>query len=186
MTGAANAMNRLRLPSSFVVYGTRKKQSLRLRAENEAMARVQLEKLVSWRTIPEPTQKEIGERLKKFQGVRIAFTVNTGDAEGLAFGTQIAAIAIYADWSILGFAPVADLGHFRTGVRITTTGDDNTRNASDALTAELNHLHFDAVRSPEIDPRTTDPHKRPLLYVFVGMRPQAIPNIVSKAIAAQR
>jgi hypothetical protein len=94
--------------------GENKKEAerLRLRAENEAMARVQLEKLVSWRTIPEPAQKEIGERLKKFQGVRIAFTVNTGDAEGLAFGTQMAAIAIYADWSIVGFAPVADLGHF--------------------------------------------------------------------------
>jgi hypothetical protein len=155
-------------------------------AEDEKMARVQLQKLVAWRTITATQQKEIAVRLRRFSGVRIAFTTNAGDPEGLAFGTQIAAIAMEAGWSIIAFAPVEDLGHFRTGVRITTTGDDTTRHASDALTRELNGLKFNAVRSPEIDPRSTDPLKRPLMYVFVGLRPQAIPNQVSKAIAAQK
>jgi hypothetical protein len=93
---------------------------------------------------------------------------------------------VEAGWNIVAFAPVTNLGSFRTGVSITTTGDRNTLDASDALTAELNLLNFDATRSPEIDPRSTDPLKQPLLYVFVQLRPQAIPNAVSKAIAAQK
>lgn len=155
--------------------------------EHERLARVELQKLVAWRTITPEQQKEIGARLKRhFPEVRVAFSVNAGDPEGFAFGTQIAAIAIEAGWNIVAFAPVMNLGHFETGVRITTTGDTNTLHASDTLTHELTALGFDATRSPEIDPRTTDPLKTPLLYVFVGLRPQTIPNQVSKAIASTK
>jgi hypothetical protein len=69
---------------------------------------------------------------------------------------------------------------------VTATGDKNTIDASDALTAELNELHLDAKRSPDIDPRATDPLKQPLLYVMVDLRPQAIPNVISNAIAAKK
>ena|ERR1700675_2762893 len=152
--------------------------------EDERLARVELQKLVAWRTITPEQQKQIGARLKgRFPGVRIAFTVNAGDPEGLAFGTQIAATALEAGWNIVTFAPITHLGGFETGVKITTTGDAITLHASDALTHELNVLGFDAVRSPQIDPRDTDPLKGPLLYVFVGLRPQTIPNEVSRAIA---
>jgi hypothetical protein len=160
-------------------------EGLKKQAEDEKLARVELQKLVSWRTIPEEKQREIGVRLKRFKGIRIGFTVNQGDSEGLAFASQIAGIALNAGWSIVSFVPLLDLGHFRTGVRLTTTGDVNTRDASDALTRELNSVGFAATRSSEIDPRQTDPLKRPLMYVEVGLRPQAIPNAVSKAIASQ-
>jgi hypothetical protein len=126
-------------------------------AEQEKLARVELQKLVEWRTITPEQQKKIAARLKRFPKVRIAFTVNAGDPEGFAFATQIAEVAVEAGWNIVAFAPVTNLGSFRTGVSITTTGDRNTLDASDALTAELNLLNFDATRSPEIDPRSTDP-----------------------------
>lgn len=151
------------------------------KAEDERLARVELQKLVAWRTIPEEKQKEIAARLKRFPGVRIAFTVNAGDPEGFAFGTQIASIAIEAGWQIIGFSPITHLGAFRTGLTVTTTGDRNAMDASNALVRELNVLHFGATRWPEIDPRTDT-----LLYVNVHLRPQAIPNKVSEAIANQK
>jgi len=152
--------------------------------EDERLARVELQKLVEWRTITSEQQKEIAARLKRFPKVRIAFTVNAGDPEGFAFGTQIASVAINAGWNIVAFAPITNLGSFQTGVTITTTGDENTLHASDALTEELNRLNFSAKRSPEIDTRPTDPLKQPLLYVFVNLKPQAISNAVSRDIAA--
>ena len=164
----------------------READSLRKQAEDEGLARVQLEKLVGWRTITPKQQRQIGSRLKAFPGIRIAFTFNAGDPEGLAFATQIASTAIEANWGIIAFAAVTNLGRPRTGVEVTTTGDRNTMDASDALVHELNRLHFAATRSPEIDPRTTDPLRRPLMYVLVNLRPQAVPNKVSQAIAAQK
>jgi hypothetical protein len=154
--------------------------------EAERLARVELEKLVSWRSISLEKRNEIGLRLKKFKGIRIAFTVNAGDPEGFAFATQIADVALQADWQIVAFAPVTNLGGFQTGVRVTTTGDKTSMDASLALVGELKALHFAAERSPEIDTRPTDPLKRQLVYVFVELRPQAVPNEVSKTIATQK
>jgi|SRR5579863_6875178 len=152
-------------------------EGLHKEAESERLARIELQKLVAWRTINTTERDEIARRLKKYSGVRIAFTINAGDPEGFSFGTQMASVAIRAGWSVVAFAPILNLGQFRTGVHITTTGDKLTRDATDALIKELNRLHFDAVRSPEIDAR-----EQPLMYVFVELRPQAIPNEISNAI----
>jgi len=141
-------------------------------AEGEQLARVQLQRLVTWRTLTPAQQTEIGAQLRKYAGIRFAVTVNAGDPEGFSFASQIAtALRNGAKWDLVAFAPVMNLGGFKIGVTITTTGDANTMSASDALTHELLARGFDAVRSPEIDPRETDPLKRPLLYINVQLKP---------------
>jgi hypothetical protein len=89
--------------------------NLNLLVEQERLARVELQKLVQWRTISPEQQKAIAARLKRFPGVRIAFSVNAGDPESFAFATEIATAAAEAGWSIIAFAPIVNLGAFRTG-----------------------------------------------------------------------
>jgi hypothetical protein len=109
--------------------------------------------------------------------------VNPGDPEGFAFATQIAALAVESGWRVTGIMPMLNMGSWRTGVNITATADEFTSGAAVALVTELHALQFDAVKEPE--PETGSPD-HPRMYVFVGLRPLAIPNEVSEAIAAQR
>jgi hypothetical protein len=142
------------------------------KAEEERIARVELQRLVSWRTIEPAHQQDAASRLNRFVGIRVGITFNAGDPEGYAFASQIASMIQFAGWEVVAFAPQASLGQTRTGIHVTTTGDSNSIRASDALVAEFAKMGFDALRSPEIDPRQTDPQKRPLVYVVVELKPQ--------------
>jgi len=151
-------------------------------AEDEHLARVQLEAKVAWRHLTEAQQKEIGSALgRRFaekQGLSLWFS--SGDTESAAFAGDIAK-ALIAAKSFLVQPPASILtvrasGKFGdpvrapdTGVQVQSTRHEQSRQLADAIIHELVLRGFDAVRQK--DP-PFDPDPAPKVWINVWPRPE--------------
>src|ERR1017187_6752156 len=135
-------------------------------AEDERLARVQLQKLAGWRTISAEQRRNIANSLRRFAGTTASFMVNVGDVEGIAFGAQIGTSLNLAGWET-GMSPVLKMGEQTFGLWVTSTRD--AQEAAGAVCQQLTKLKFDCSVRPEIDSR---PNVRArMMWIDVGLRP---------------
>jgi hypothetical protein len=140
------------------------------RAAVAERALLELQDRVAWRRLPKENQADIVSRLSRFSGQLVSLWYNVGDHEGALFASDIATLLQMAKWNV--FAPASLLSFagsgrrggtiIGTGVIVTSTGDEASRNASDAIINELLALGFDSSQSGRIEPRST-------LTVFINV-----------------
>lgn len=140
-------------------------------AEDERLARIQLQERVAWRTISPTDIARIGSKLRVHRGIRIAVSTLAGNEEAVSFAEDVGAIFTTARWSFLGVVPMGNLGVQRFGLRISTTRDDPTRTAAQDLKRALNKLGFNPGYE-ESDQVFNG--GGPGIYVFVELRPRVV------------
>jgi hypothetical protein len=138
-------------------------------AESERLARIEIEERVAWRRIPAEERSRIGSKLKRFSGQRASLWFNVGDVEGFTFISDIERALQGAGWSVLQPNSLMTMGSgpVETGVRVSSTEDEASRDASSALADELVALGFDAVQSSRVEKRAG-----PLVFVTVAVKPE--------------
>jgi len=125
-------------------------------AEEERIARLELEARVGWRRIGPSAQSEIAAHLAAFTGEPALVAYDLNDLEASSFASYIAATLHAANWEVaerlgvLGqFNPPGTNGHVFTGVLVWCTADERSRRAASALVEQLVSHGFDAVVSPD-------------------------------------
>jgi hypothetical protein len=151
--------------------------TLRKQAEDEHMARVRLQERVAWRTISPADIADIGTRLSVYRlsanpGIRVAVGTIADNDEAVSFSEDIADVLKAARWPFIGVQPYGHLGQQRFGLRISTTRDDPTRMAAQALRMELDALGFNPTYE-ESD--SVFNGGGPGVYVFIELRPRVVP-----------
>ncbi len=141
-------------------------------AEDERLARIQLEERVAWRTISPADIARIGSKLSVHRGIRIAVSTVAGNEEAVSFAGDVGAIFTTARWSFLGVVPMGNLGVQRFGLRIATTRDDLTRTAAQDLRKALDRLGFKPTYE-ESDQVFAGGGAG--IYVSVELRPRVVP-----------
>jgi hypothetical protein len=148
------------------------------KAEDERVARVQIEEGLAGRKLSPKDTKTLIDRLTRFRGeqpVIPAYAV--GDAEAAAFTWDIARALYAAKWAIFSPSSVVRLARagvpFESGVANLTTGveissTDSGRIAAKALFKVLSDCGFDAHLTPTLEPARDG--KR--IDVFVTTRPR--------------
>lgn len=143
--------------------------------ESERKARIELEEEYAPRRISAPERKRLASRLKPFAGQIVSTWFHAGDHEGFVFASDIASALSDAHWDVYAPASILDLAEsgrrgtttIPTGVTVSSTPDETSRNASDAIVRELLALGFDAQKSP-----ATDRKDAPVVTVTVESRPE--------------
>jgi hypothetical protein len=152
--------------------------TLRKRAEDEAMARVEIEQRVAWRRLTTKQQADIGLHLSKLPPQFVSVWYVGPDMECETFAGDIArALRATRTWAVGppgGLIQMAEGGSFKgpipdlvTGVTVVGTAADPTRAAADAIVKELLGLGFDAAMSPK-----TEKGNFPQIWVNVEHRPE--------------
>jgi hypothetical protein len=172
-------------------------ERLNKEAEDEQLARVELEDSIAWRRISPDKRLSIAARLRSHggQGQLAWLTYNMNDVESNDFGVDIAAALKLAHWIpsepealIKMFEGPVNLGthELPRGVVVTSTPDSSSENAARALVQELVNAGFDATSGPPV-PLGTSPgqavgvdilraagnlaEKRPTVFISVEPRP---------------
>jgi hypothetical protein len=161
---AANALDRA---------SANEKEAARLRklAEDERLARVELESKVAWRRIDPKAQSELASHLSRFAKEPALIAYNPNDVEASTFASDIALTLHAAKWDVTeplavlslreGPVPFGTNPRLPTGVLVWCTDDEASRTAATALVEQLSSRGFDAIISPErrnllgIHPTTT-------------------------------
>lgn len=161
-------------------YAALNKEAARLRkqAEDEAMARVEIEDRVAWRKLSDKQQLEINTRLIRFSGqyVTVMYTPRDDQEAGL-FSSDIKHVLGMAMWDttapqmrgdnpaggILASAPAS----IDTGVTVERTDDAASKRSSRALCDELIRNGFDCRVSPKFLGQF-----KPVVWVTVEHRPE--------------
>jgi len=146
-------------------------------AEGERLARVKIEERVAWRSLSAPQMTEVAMALKGFAGQVAVMAYNANDVEAEAFAMDIASSLVEANWHVSapqsmlilpeGPIPLANAHRLQTGVTVTSTTNNRSHQAADALVRELLTLGFDANRAATDDPRT-DAN----LFIMIDPRPK--------------
>ncbi len=176
---AATAEGRIALADQHAEEAKAKAEEFRLdiakankAAEDERMARVKLQERVAWRTISPTEIARIGSKLRIHQGIHIYVGTLAGNEEAVSFSEDIADIIKAAGWTFPGVTPYGNLGVQRTGLRISTTRDAQSRAAAMALRAELDQLGF-SPRYDEADKVTEGGGAG--IYVLIELRQRFVP-----------
>jgi hypothetical protein len=156
-------------------------QQLKIKAEDERLARVKVEAAVAFRQLTPQQKKQLGDDLARFKGlVGVSFWYQGNDAEAQLFGDDMAE-ALRARGAIV--QPPANILSLKasgkygdpivgadTGVTIQSTKVGAAPEFALALVKELNEMGFDAKRQtdPPFDKDTTSP----LVWVNVDVRPK--------------
>jgi len=132
---------------------------LRKTAEDERLARVELESKVAWRRLDSHTQSDAASHLIRFAKEPALIAYNTNDIEASTFASDIAAMLHVAKWDVpepLGMmimregpVPLGTNPHLPIGVLVWCTSDETSRRAATALVEQLSSRGFDAIISPE-------------------------------------
>lgn len=144
---------------------------LRKEAEDERMARFELEASVAWRRLTNGQQSEIKANIWLFAGEHAGLWYDAGNAEAVLFATDIEKALLAARWEaapprfFMG-GPIAG-GPLPTGVTISATSDKRSRNASEALQKVLCSLGFDAILE-----KNAIKNPSPQVSISVNPRPQ--------------
>ncbi len=125
-------------------------------AEDERVARQELEARVGWRRFGPSAQSEIAAHLAAFAGEPALVAYDLNDLEASTFASDIVATLNAAKWEVgerlgvLGqFNPLGAGAHAPTGALVWCTADELSRRAASALVEQLVSHGFDAVISPD-------------------------------------
>jgi hypothetical protein len=128
-------------------------------AEDERLARVQLERKVAWRKIDEQSQDAIASDLVQFSKEPSLVSYNPQDIEAESFASDITTALHKAEWGVFDAMPVLAMREgplpfgtnpkLDTGVHVWSTDDETSRKAATALVKQLSSRGFDAVMSAE-------------------------------------
>lgn len=150
---------------------------LRKLAEEESLARLQLESEVAWRRISKDSQSTIASRLVRFSGQMAQISFSAADLEAEGFALDIASALRAARWEALEpqaisnmrqvLIPLGTNAPLESGLTVTSTRDRISCNAAEAVVHQLSVLGFDATLSP-----TRYPHPTPTVFIFVEHRPE--------------
>jgi hypothetical protein len=145
--------------------------TLRKQAEDERIQRLKLQERVAWRTISPAEIASASARLSAHKGVVIAIGTLADNEEAVSFAEDLATLIRVTGWRFLGVQPFGNFGEQRFGMRLTATGDVQTRSAAEDLTTELKRFGFD----PVLDIGKAFDNGMPGIYLFVELRPRIVP-----------
>jgi hypothetical protein len=149
---------------------------LEKQAEDERMARAELEDRVAWRRLTKDQQSVVASTLWIFAGERAIFGYDAGNVEALLFATDIEKTLEAARWRV--FSP-AGMVRFKvagkigvipeplpTGVGVESSLDLRSINAAKALVSGLQSLGFDAANNGATQ------KDAPEVLIYVDPRPE--------------
>jgi hypothetical protein len=108
-------------------------------AEDERLARLQLEAKLAPRSLTPAQQKDLAERLKPFSGTRLDIFIYGETSEMLSIGLTIASVANAAGWSVRTWGVSVEMVVTGTVVGTTSEVDKRIETAANALVLALNH-----------------------------------------------
>lgn len=128
-------------------------------AEDERIARLELEARVGWRRLGPSAQSEIAAHLGAFAGEPALVAYDLNNLEASFFASDIVVTLHAAKWEVAerlgvlgqpeGLSPLEPDGRVATGVLVWCTADERSRRAASALVEQLVSHGFDAVISPD-------------------------------------
>ena len=153
------------------------KETARLnqKAEEERLARIEIEERVAARRIPEKHRSSLANELRPFSGQKASLWFQAGDHEARVFASELALTLESAQWDVYAPATVLRMLEsgrhgptvFETGVIVLSTEDEKSMKASSELVQQLTLLGFDARKSPTIERRNV-----PIVIINVEARPE--------------
>jgi hypothetical protein len=157
------------------------KEAARLRklAQDESLARLQLEAELAWRRISKDSQSATAAHLVRLPGQLAQISYSAADLEAQSFASDIASALRGAKWEVFEPQGIANMHQvlvtlrtdtpLEAGVTVTSTINRTSRAAASALVQELSALGFDATLSPTKFQQLTS-----TVFIFVGRRPDGI------------
>jgi hypothetical protein len=183
-TRAANAESRIAGTTERTAQLEKDAARLKKKAEDERLARVEIEERVAWRRLRKDQQSAIGIQLRRFAGQPANMWYNAGDKEAETFALEIASALYQAQWEIFtpaGLLHLAPSGisfpgpgsttALKTGVTVSSAPNDAGHSVADALIYELTDRGFDATRTPD-SARSQESIDSPTLSIVVNVRPE--------------
>lgn len=148
-------------------------------AEDERLARVQIEESLQPRRITIEDKRVLGSKLLEFSGQIVSLWFPAGDNEAQVLSSELATVLYGLHWKV--FAPAAFMDwaesgrmftgpdEVKTGIEIANTEDASAGSAAHSLADTLNRLGFDANRSPRTE--SLSKYGASLVIVNVWTRP---------------
>lgn len=141
---------------------------------NERSSEIQA--AVAPRRLTKKQQQTIASRLKEFLGQPASLWYGAGDKESETFAQEIGSALGAGNWnvfapaSLVNFsasgAPYASVASLATGVNVSSSEDEPSRAAAQALVGELVTLGFNAVFTK------TEKDRSPVVIILVDPRPE--------------
>jgi hypothetical protein len=152
---------------------------LRKEAEDEHMARVELEDKVAFRKLSEANKTSLRESMAHFKGMYAAFPC-PGEMESCSLASELAKTLRAA--GLMCFSPGLEIvsniprldgpiAEAPTGIDISTTEDSEAREAGKVLYSQLQAFGFD-VSPPRISPAPNSKPRASQMWVMVLARPE--------------
>lgn len=148
-------------------------------AEDETLARLQLEAELAWRRISKDSQSAIADHLIHLPKQMAQISYNPADLEAQSFALDIASALRAAKWEAFEPQAIANMHQvlvtlrtdspLETGVTVTSTKSRTSRTAASALVHEMSALGFDATLSPAKFQQPTS-----TVFIFVSRRPDGV------------
>jgi hypothetical protein len=148
-------------------------------AQDESLARLQLEAELAWRRVSKDSQSTTAAHLIRLPGQIGQISYNATDLEAQSFASDIASALRAAKWEVFEPQGIANMHQvlvtlrrvtpFEAGVTVTSTKNRTSRAAARTLVHELSALGFDATLSP-----TTFQQPTSTVFIFVGRRPDGV------------
>ena len=153
---------------------------LRKSAEDERLARVELEEALASRRLSREQENILGSRLSRSSGQVVTIWCNAGDIEADTFALEIASALFRAKWKVFtpaslqtfrepGISFLGSASALQTGVSVCGPPSGAGRDAADALIVELRNLGFDVAREPD---SCKGKSSSSLVLVTVNVRPE--------------
>ena len=134
--------------------------SLRKLAQDESLARLQLEAELAWRRISKDSQSAFADHIVRLPWQMAQILYNPADLEAQSFASDIASALRGAKWEAFEPQAIANMHQvlvtlktdtpLETGITVTSTKNRTSRLAASALVHELTALGFDATLTHEI------------------------------------
>ncbi len=148
-------------------------------AQDETLARLQLEAELAWRRISNDSQSAIADHLIHLPKQMAQISYNPADLEAQSFALDIASALRVAKWEAFEPQAIANMHQvlvtlkrdtpLETGVTVTSTKSPTSRTAANTLVHEMSALGFDATLSPTKFQQTTS-----TVFIFVSRRPDGV------------
>jgi hypothetical protein len=154
-------------------------EGLKKAAEDERLARVELEERVAWRSFSERQQRVIKVGLDRFAGQLAECDFLGGDTEAFSFSSEIATALRTAGWQVIPPNPYvldmketslpnasSPIERIDFGVEVTSTSDAPATAAANAIVKKLCKSGFDARFKP-----STQRSQPSRVWIMVQHRP---------------
>jgi hypothetical protein len=152
---------------------------LRKLAQDESLARLQLEAELAGRRISKGSQSATAAHLVRIPRQAAQISYYAADLEAESFASDIASTLRAANWDVFDAQGIANMHQvlltlrtdaaLESGVTLASSSHRASRAAASALTHELSVLGFDATLSPSEFPQPAS-----TVFVFVGHRPDGV------------